>query len=130
MLTLIALVAAAAAIAVVANWKLQFFRWDLMDEVKKLIQGNTSTGPKVVPESTTVEAAVTDSAARVQTPANPVDTENKPQRARNSRGKFVGDNPATTPVNEAWVGGAAPTKKPVNKPAAKKAPARKPAAKK
>ena len=55
----------------------------------------------------------------------PVVTEIKPARAKNNRGKFVGDNP-TTPENEAWVGGVAPAKK---KPAAIKAPAKKKAGK-
>lgn len=35
----------------------------------------------------------------------------KPKRARN-KGKFVGDDKATEPVNEAWEGGKAPEKKP------------------
>jgi hypothetical protein len=44
----------------------------------------------------------------------------KPKRAKNSKGKFVADNPATE-KNEAWVGGKAPAKKPkVKKPVAKK----------
>ena len=41
-------------------------------------------------------------------------------RARKNDGKFVGDNPATPDVNEAWVGGKAPTKK--KAPAKMKAP--------
>jgi hypothetical protein len=49
----------------------------------------------------------------------PAATEVTPVRAKNNRGKFVGDNPAT-PENEAWVGGVAPAKK---KPTAKKKPA-------
>jgi hypothetical protein len=54
----------------------------------------------------------------------------KPERAKNTKGQFVADNPAT-PENEAWVGGKAPAKKKpaaikgAKKPAAKKAPAKK-----
>ena len=34
----------------------------------------------------------------------------KPKRARNSKGQFVGDNKSTKGKNEAWVGGKAPKK--------------------
>ena len=35
----------------------------------------------------------------------------KPERAKDTKGKFVADNPATPNVNEAWKGGKAPAKK-------------------
>ncbi len=35
----------------------------------------------------------------------------KPERAKDTKGKFVADNPATPDVNEAWKGGKAPAKK-------------------
>ena len=35
----------------------------------------------------------------------------KPKRARNSKGQFVGDNNSTKGKNEAWVGGKAPKKR-------------------
>jgi hypothetical protein len=59
----------------------------------------------------------------------------KLQQARNQKGQFVADDPAT-PENEAWIGGKSPAqKKPAaikgtKKPAAKKAAAKKPVAKK
>lgn len=108
MLTLIIIVAAAVAIGIVANWKLQFFKWDLMDEIKKFDRAVGGSSPEPRPE---VTVEITDTAARVETSAASVNVETKPQRARNSQGKFVGDDPATVPVNEAWVGGAAPAKK-------------------
>lgn len=46
MLTLIAIVAAAVVVVVVANWKLQFLKWDLLDEVKKA-NGKVSNLPPV-----------------------------------------------------------------------------------
>ena len=141
MLTLIGIVAAVVVVAVIANWKLQFFKWDLMDEMKKFDEdakkNYTVPTPKTLPaeESKPVTVEVTPTEAKVETPAASVTVETKPQRAKDSKGKFVADNPATSPVNEAWVGGVAPAKKPeakkpANKPAAKKAPARRPAAKK
>lgn len=36
----------------------------------------------------------------------------KPQRAKNTRGQFVADDPTTPNVNEAWKGGKAPAKQP------------------
>ena len=42
------------------------------------------------------------------------------ERAKNAKGHYVADDPSTTDVNEAYVGGKAPTKK-----KAKKAPAKK-----
>ena len=117
MLTLIAIVAAAVAVAVVANWKLLFFRWDLMDEIKKLTQdANTDPGATVAESTAAVVVEVTDTAAKVRTSLASVDIETKPRRARNSRGKFVGDDPATAPVNEAWVDGVAPAKKTAKRP--------------
>jgi len=45
----------------------------------------------------------------------PHTVQSTPKRAKDSRGKFLADNPAT-PENEAWVSGVAPNKKPtVNK---------------
>lgn len=35
----------------------------------------------------------------------------KPQRAKNTKGQFVADDPSTPDVNEAWKGGKAPAKK-------------------
>ena len=35
----------------------------------------------------------------------------KPKRARNTKGKFKGDDKSTPNVNEAWVGGKSPKKK-------------------
>ena len=35
-----------------------------------------------------------------------------PTRAHRDNGQFASDNPGTPEVNEAWVGGKAPTKKP------------------
>ena len=34
-----------------------------------------------------------------------------PKRAREKRGRYAGDNPATPDVNEAWVGGKSPVTK-------------------
>ena len=50
--------------------------------------------------------------AVVETQVTEVVTET-PKRAKDKRGKFVGDNP-NTPTNEAWVDGKAPEK--VKKP--------------
>jgi hypothetical protein len=55
--------------------------------------------------------------AVVETQVTEVVTET-PKRAKDKRGKFVGDNP-NTPTNEAWVNGKAPAKKP-RKPYTKK----------
>ena len=57
-------------------------------------------------------------AARAKPVAVAAKVEEKPQRAKNARGKFIADDP-TTPENEAWVGGKAPAKK-VKKAAAPK----------
>ena len=61
--------------------------------------------------------------------------ESEPVRARDKKGRLVGDDPDTPDVNEAYVGGKAPAKKKSSskkkKPAAKKkAPAKKKAVKK
>jgi hypothetical protein len=71
----------------------------------------------------------------VETAPAPV-AEAAPQRAKDTKGKFVADNPAT-PENEAWKGGkapaaikAAPKKAAAKKPAAKKPAAKKPGVKK
>ena len=32
------------------------------------------------------------------------------ERARNDKGQLIGDDPSTPEVNEAWVGGTAPSK--------------------
>lgn len=111
MLTLIALAAAAVAVAVAANWKLQFFRWDLMDEVKRLFASAKPVPAE--PETSTVSAPVeaaepVKASEPVVEPAKPAA---QPRRARDGKGKFVGDKPETPVVNEAWVGGQAPTKK-------------------
>ena len=41
----------------------------------------------------------------------PVKKETKPKRARGKKGKFLSDDKSTKDINEAWVGGKAPTKK-------------------
>ena len=51
------------------------------------------------------------------------------ERARNDDGHFVADDPSTPDVNEAYVGGKAPTK-PKKTAEKKKTPAKKPVAKK
>ncbi len=38
-------------------------------------------------------------------------TDDKPKRARTKSGKYKADNKKTKDVNEAWVGGKAPTRK-------------------
>ena len=35
----------------------------------------------------------------------------EPERARDERGRLVGDDKSTPTINEAWVGGQAPAKK-------------------
>ncbi len=47
------------------------------------------------------------------TPRRPVKeaTKTKPKRARGKKGKFLADDKSTKGVNEAWVGGKAPTKR-------------------
>ena len=52
-----------------------------------------------------------------------------PTRARTKKGKFVADDP-TTPQNEAWEGGKAPTKKRATRKTAKKRVAKKTTTKK
>ena len=115
--------------------------------LKKLFGGDTQTNREAgvqieqvpykveTPEIVAVAAAdlpiVTDKVTEVN--SQPI--EKATQRAKNNKGKFVADNPAT-PENEAWVGGKSPAnKKPAaikgtKKPAAKKAPAKKKPAKK
>lgn len=119
MLTLIALAAAAVAVAVVANWKLQFFRWDLMDEVKRLF-ANAQPVPTQPETSVKAESVKTkEPVPEPVKPAEPVPEHAKsaaqPRRARDGKGKFVGDKPETSVVNEAWVGGQAPAKKASNR---------------
>ena len=46
-------------------------------------------------------------------------------RARNSKGRYVAEDKSTPNVNEAYVDGKTPKRKPRKKPAAKKAPAKK-----
>ena len=46
-------------------------------------------------------------------------------RARNSKGRYVADDKSTPNVNEAYVDGKTPKRKPRKKPAAKKAPTKK-----
>jgi hypothetical protein len=67
MLTIIALLAAAIVITVVANFKLHFFKLDLLDKLQL------------------------------------------PERAKDSSGKFIKDDP-TTQENEAWVNQPPPKK--------------------
>jgi len=45
-------------------------------------------------------------------------------RARNSKGHYVADDKSTPNVNEAYVDGKTPKRKPRKKPAPKKAPAK------
>lgn len=121
MLTLIALAAAAVAVAVVANWKLQFFRWDLMDEVKRLFasaqpvtaepETSAMSEPDKIAEPVKTAEPVAEPAKLAEPAAEPVKPAVQPRRARDGKGKFVGDKPETTVVNEAWAGGQAPAKK-------------------
>ena len=46
-------------------------------------------------------------------------------RNRNKKGQYVADDKSTPNVNEAYVDGKTPKRKPRKKPAAKKAPAKK-----
>lgn len=130
MLTFIAIVAGVIAVVIVANWRLEFFKWDMRDEIKKLTNEAKSAPAPVEEESAPVVAVVEESApvvAVVEEPApvpvkieepvpvveTPVPTqvvEPKPVRAKDSKGRFVKDVPATTTVNEAWVGGVKPSK--------------------
>jgi hypothetical protein len=114
--------------------------------LKKLFGGDTQTNREAgvqieqVPYKVETPEIVAVSAADLPIVTNKVSAVNSqpidkaPQRAKNNKGKFVADNPAT-PENEAWVDGKAPAKKKpaaikgTKKPAAKKAPARKKAAK-
>jgi hypothetical protein len=43
-----------------------------------------------------------------------------PERARDEKGRLVGDDKSTPTINEAWVGGKAPAKKVAPKAAPKK----------
>ena len=113
--------------------------------LKKLFGGDAQTNQeagvqieqtpyKVEPPVVEDKVAVANSQPieKVAPVAEPVKA--KPARAKNTKGKFVADNPAT-PENEAWVGGKAPAKKKpaaikgAKKPAARKAPAKKKPAK-
>ena len=87
--------------------------------------------PEAAPYKVEAPAPVAPTAAPEPVAPAPV-AEAAPQRAKDTKGKFVADNPAT-PENEAWKGGKAPAaiKAAAKKPAAKKpAAAAKPAAKK
>lgn len=48
---------------------------------------------------------------RVAVPESNIKLSSKPQRAKNTKGQFVADDPSTPDVNEAWKGGKAPAKK-------------------
>ena len=78
----------------------------------------------------TAPAPVVEAAPTPVVETAPV-AEAAPQRAKDTKGKFVADNPAT-PENEAWKGGKAPAaiKAAPKKGAGKKPAAKKPAAKK
>jgi len=66
---------------------------------------------------TAEEQATAKAAAKIE--------ESAPKRAKDTRGKFAKDDPAT-PKNEAWVGGKSPAKKPkAKKPVAKKSSVKK-----
>jgi len=48
--------------------------------------------------------------ADIVRPDPPTETPAEPERARNKDGQYVGDDPATPAVNEAYVGGKTPPK--------------------
>lgn len=94
MLILIGIVAAIIAVVIVANWRLELFKLDLKDELGKVKVSEPDKVSEPVP---------------TPAPAPAPEAEVKPQRARDSKGKFIKDNP-TTPQNEAWEGGTKPSK--------------------
>lgn len=61
-----------------------------------------------VEEPVAKESVVEES---VEEPVAVVDVPVKPKRARNTKGKFIADDPSTPDVNEAWEDGKAPEKK-------------------
>ena len=71
----------------------------MLEWLRNLIYGKPETKPEVVVSPTpVVEPQITDAVTV------------KPKRAKNKKGKFVADDPAT-PENEAWVDGKAPVRK-------------------
>lgn len=128
MLTLIAIVSAVVVVTILANWKLKFFRWDLIEEIREFNQ--ELSGRDTEKNNQPVVVAVSDTVTTTEPTEVSVRVETEPQRARNSSGQFIGDDPTTQPINEAWVGGTAPARKRTSKPAAKKGAAPKPKTKK
>lgn len=66
----------------------------------------------VVVKSEQPNVVVTTGDEPVTIKLNPRIKTEKPKRARGPKGKFKADNKSTKDVNEAWVGGKAPVKKP------------------
>ena len=93
--------------------------------LKKLFTGDAAPSEAPTEAPYKVEPPVLDKVAVVNAQPLPVTApvESAPRRAKDSRGKFIADDP-NTPENEAWVGGVAPARK---KPAAKKPAVKKPA---
>ena len=68
----------------------------------KLFRGDTADLPET--EINEINAIREDALSKVQVKA-------APKRARKANGQLQADDPSTPDVNEAWVGGKAPTKK-------------------
>jgi hypothetical protein len=76
-------------------------------QVKEILEKSKKTATKIRKE-----------VSKTQTKAK---AKSKPVRKRTIKGRYVADDPSTPDVNEAWVGGKAPTRKSKTKVIRKKA---------
>jgi len=78
-------------------------------QVKEILEKSKKTATKI-----RNEVSKTQTKAKAKSPSEPV-------RKRTIKGRYVADDLSTPDVNEAWVGGKAPTKKSKTKVIRKKA---------
>ena len=81
----------------------EFFKWAVANDTKETV---------VEP---VVEEKVTDDTWREDTVWESKEEEEEPERARDEKGQYVGDDDSTPDVNEAWTGGKAPSKSGLHK---------------
>ena len=93
--------------------------WTKIKEFLKWAVANDAKAKVVEP---VVEEKVTDDDWRESTvwERKDEDEEEEPERARDEKGQYVGDDDSTPDVNEAWTGGKAPSKSGLHKKKKKK----------
>jgi hypothetical protein len=81
---------------------------------RKTIEKANKVTDKVTNQAKQIEELLAESRGAVK--AEPVKTNKKVVRARTKKGTYKADDKSTPDVNEAWVGGKAPTKSSKKKP--------------